>query len=278
MLITYLKIAWRSLKRGKVFSLINLGGLALGLTCCILILLYIKDEKSFDRFQFNGNDLYRIKVTLVSPNDSMTIASTNAIHGPSFKNGIPEIREIIRTQTQPFVAKKGDDILSTDILFADPQFFEVFSFPLLYGNPTSVLSDIGSIVISEEMAFNYFGRTDAVGQVIELKVNDEFVPFTVTGVSKSVPQNSTIQFDSVISFEWQVANGWTNEEWLGFYMNTFVLVDSRADFQKVGPKMDEIFRLNAAQELDAAQGFDSKVSFTLQPFMDIHWDNGIDSD
>lgn len=278
MLKNYLKIALRSLKRGRVFSFINIGGLALGLTCCILILLYVKDERSFDRFHSNGNDLYRIKVTMVSPNDSVTIASTNTIHGPSFQDAIPEIREVIRTQAQPFVAKKGEDLLNTDVLFADPEFFQVFSFPLLHGNPETVLSDIGSIVISEEMALNYFGRTDAMGQVVELKVNDEFMPFTVSGVSKTIPQNSTIQFDTMISFEWQEVNGWTNEEWLGFYMNTFVLLDNQADYRKVGPKMDEIFLLNAAKELDAAQGFDSKVGFSLQPFMDIHLDNGTDND
>lgn len=274
----YLIIGWRSLLRSKVFSFINIGGLALGLTCCILILLYVKDEKSFDRFQENGKDLYRIKVTMVSPGDSMTIASTNAIHGPAFKDGIPEIREVIRTQTQPFVIKKGEDLLSANVLFADPRFFEVFSLPLLYGDPGTVLSDIGSIVLSEEMAENYFGTGDAVGQVIELKVNDDFEQFIVSGVVKSIPQNSTLQFDSMISFEWQEANGWTNDEWLGFYMNTFVLLDSRADHSQVGSKMDQIFNVNATQEIMDSPGFDRKVSFSLQPFLDIHLDNGMDND
>lgn len=168
----YLKIGWRSLQRSKVFSFINIAGLALGLTCCILILLYVKDESSFDRFQENRKDLFRIKVTMTSSEDENTIASTNAIHGPSFKDGIPEIREVIRTQTQPFVVKKGEDFLSTNVLFADPVFFEVFSIPLLHGDPKTVLSDIGSIVLSEQMAENYFGTTDAVGKVVELKVND----------------------------------------------------------------------------------------------------------
>lgn len=274
----YLIIGWRSLLRSKVFSFINIGGLALGLTCCILILLYVKDEKSFDRFQVNGKDLYRIKVTMVSPGDSMTIASTNAIHGPTFKDGIPEIREVIRTQTQPFVIKKGEDLLSANVLFADPRFFEVFSLPLLYGDPGTVLSDIGSIVLSEEMAENYFGTNEAVGQVIELKVNDDFEQFIVSGVVKTIPQNSTIQFDSMISFEWQEAKGWTNDEWLGFYMNTFVLLNGRADHTQVGSKMDQIFKVNATQEIKDSPGFDRKVSFSLQPFLDIHLDNGMDND
>ena len=278
MLKNYFKIAWRSLLKNKVFSFINISGLALGLTCSILILLYVKDEKSFDRFQVNGKDLYRIKVTMVSPGDSMTIASTNAIHGPTFKAGIPEIREVIRTQTQPFVVKKGEDLLSANVLFADPQFFEVFSLPLLYGDPETVLSDVGSIVLSEEMSENYFGTSDAIGQVIEMKVKDEFESFVVSGTVKSIPQNSTIHFDSMVSFEWQDAKGWTNDEWLGFYMNTFVLLDSRADYSVVGSKMDQIFNLNSAQEIKDSPGFESKINFSLQPFLDIHLDSGTDND
>jgi putative ABC transport system permease protein len=274
----YIKIGWRSLVRSKVFSLINIGGLALGLTCCILILLYVKDESTFDRFQENGKDLFRIKVTMTSSEDEMTIASTNSIHGPSFKAGIPEIRDVIRTQNQPFVIKKGEDFLSANVLFADPVFFEVFSLPLLHGDPKTVLSDIGSIVLTEEMAENYFGTKDAVGKVVELKVNDQFVPFTVSGVVKTIPQNSTLQFDSMISFEWQVENGWTNEEWLGFYMNTFVFLNPGADPAQVGPKMDRIFEINAAKQLADSPGFHQKVSFSLQPFMDIHLDNGMDND
>jgi putative ABC transport system permease protein len=274
----YLVIGWRNIIRSKVFSLINIGGLALGLTCCILILLYVKDETTFDRFQQNGNELYRIKVTMTSSEDEKVIASTNSIHGPSFKEGIPEIRDVIRTQNQPFVVKKGEDFLSANVLFADPIFFEVFSLPLLHGDPKTVLSDIGSIVLTEEIAQSYFGSTDVIGKVVELKVNDQFVPFTVSGVVKSIPQNSTIQFDSMISFEWQVAKGWTNDEWLGFYMNTFVFLNPGADPAQVGSKMNQIFEINAAKELANSPGFKEKVSFSLQPFMDIHLDNGMDND
>lgn len=278
MLKNYLKIAWRSLLRSKVFSFINIAGLALGLTSCILILLYVKDEASFDRFQENGEDLYRIKVTMVSRGDSMTMASTNAIHGPTFKEEIPEIREVIRTQSQPFVIKKGDDLLTATVLFADPQFFEAFSFPLLHGDPATVLADMGSIVLTEAMSESYFGTKDGVGKIVELKVNDEFEQFVVSGIVKTIPQNSTLQFDSMISFAWQEAKGWTNDEWLGFYMNTFVLLNPQADPTQVGPKMTRIFEKNVAAELANVPGFDQKVSFGLQPFLDIHLDNSINVD
>ncbi|WP_057940123.1 ABC transporter permease [Algoriphagus resistens] len=277
MLRNHLKIAWRNIQRNKVFSFINIGGLSLGLACCMLILLYVKDEASFDKFQENGENLYRIKVTMSNAEGSNTIASTNAIHGPTFQEEIPEITEVIRTQSQPFVMRKGDELLSTNVLFADPEFFEVFTLPLLYGDPSAVLSDIGSIVITEGMAKTYFNTTDAVGKVIELKIKEEFKPFTVSGVAKTIPQNSSLQFDSVISFAFEEVNGWTDTEWLGFYMNTFVQLDERANLKEVTGKMNKVFERNVAQELKDSPGFDSKISFGLQPFMDIHLDAEIGS-
>ncbi|RAI88401.1 ABC transporter permease [Algoriphagus yeomjeoni] len=266
----YLKIAWRNLLRSKVFSLINVGGLALGLTCCMLILLYITDEASFDRFQEQGADLYRIKVTFASDQDTSTIASTNAIHGPSFKMEIPEIREAIRTQSQETVFRKDGELLSSQVLFADPGFFKVFSFPLLIGDADRVLSDIGSIVLTEDMAESYFGTMDVIGKVIEIKLGDDFEPFTVSGVAKSIPQNSSIQFDSIISFQFQESKGWTDSAWMGFYMNTFVLLDHRADYHELGAKMDRVFAANTTE--GDAPGEGQQVSFGLQPFLDIHLD------
>lgn len=267
----YLKIGWRNLLRSKAFSLINIGGLSLGLTCCMLILLYITDEASFDRFQERGAELYRIKVTFASDQDTSTIASTNAIHGPTFKMEIPEIKEALRTQSQNTVFRKGDELLNSQVLFADPEFFKIFSFPLLAGDAETVLSDIGSIVLTEDMARSYFGSTDVIGKVIEIKLGDDFEPFTVSGVVKSIPQNSSIQFDSMISFQFQEAKGWTDSEWMGFYMNTFILLDPRADYRAVGAKMDRVFDANTRGKKDSPRAGE-QISFTLQPFLDIHLD------
>jgi len=266
----YLKIAWRNLLRSKAFSLIDIGGLALGLACCMLILLYIADEASFDRFQQRGAELYRIKVTFSSDQDTSTIASTNAIHGPTFKMEIPEIKEAIRTQSTATVFRKGDELLNSQVLFADPDFFKVFSFPLLSGDAGTVLSDIGSIVLTEDMAMSYFGSTDVIGKVIEIKLGDVFEPFTVSGVVKSIPQNSSIQFDSMISFQFQEAKGWTDSAWMGFYMNTFILLDPRADYREVGSKMERVFAAHIKEGDSPGEG--QRVGFSLQPFLDIHLD------
>lgn len=273
MLTNYFKIAIRNLTRNKVFSVINIAGLSLGLTCCMLIVLYTKDEISFDRFQENKDQLYRIKVTMSDERETRTIGSTNAIHGPSFKEEIPEIKEVVRTQGSSFVTKKGNDLLNEEILFADDNFFQVFSLPLLSGDPKTVLSDVHSIVISEDVARKYFSTTDAVGKTLDLKIGDKFETFKVSGVAKKCPQNSSIQFESVLPFKFQESRGWTDKEWLGFYMNTFVLLNDKADYRAVVPKLNQVFKTKSAEEISKIKDFSQKISFGLQPFLTIHLDS-----
>ncbi|WAC09917.1 ABC transporter permease [Dyadobacter pollutisoli] len=273
MFQNYFKIAVRNLTRNKVFSLINIAGLSLGLTCCMLIVLYTKDEVSFDRFQENKDQLYRIKVTMSDPRETRTIGSTNAIHGPTFKEEIPEIKEIVRAQSSSFVTKKDNELLYENVLFADDNFFTVFSMPLLSGDPKTVLSDLRSIVLSEKLAQKYFNTTNAVGKSIELKIDTTFESFIVSGVAKQCPQNSSVQFDAVLPFKFQEARGWTDKEWLGFYMNTFVLLNAKADYRAVVPKINAVFATKSADEIGRIKDFNQKIKFDLQPFLDVHLDS-----
>jgi putative ABC transport system permease protein len=273
MIKNYLKIAVRNLTRNKIFSLINIAGLSLGLTCCMLIVLYTKDEVSFDRFQENKDQLFRIQVTMSTDRETRTIGSTNAIHGPSFKEEIPEIKEIVRAQSNTFVTKKGNELLSEEVLFADNNFFTVFSMPLLAGDPKTVLSNVNSIVLTEEVAEKYFNTNDAVGETLELKVGDDFEKFVVSGIAKKCPQNSSIQFGAIVPFELQVTRGWTDKEWLGFYMNTFVLLHDKANYLSVIPKLNQVFKTKSAEEISKIKDFDQKISFGLQPFLDVHLDS-----
>ena len=272
MLTNYLKIAIRNLTRNKIFSVINIAGLSLGLTCCMLIVLYTKDEVSFDQFQEHKDQLYRINVTMTDQDGSRDLNSTNAIHGPSFKQEIPEIKEIVRAQTSSFVTKKNNDLLNEDFLFADDNFFTVFSMPLLSGDPETVLSDIHSVVLTEELAEKYFGTKEAVGKTMELKMGDNFEPFVVSGVAKKCPQNSSVQFKAVLPFKFQEYKGWTDTEWLGFYMNTFVLLHDKANFQMVSAKLDKVFASKSAEEISKIKDFNQGIHFYLQPFLDVHLD------
>ncbi len=270
MIKNYLKLAFRNLARNKVFSFINIAGLSLGLTCCMLIVLYTKDEVSFDRFQENKDELYRVKVTLSDELDSRTIGSTNAIHGPTFREEIPEIKEIVRAQSSNFVIRKENELLNQPVVFVDTNFFNVFTMPLLSGNPKTALADIHSIVLTEQLAQKYFNTSEAVGKTLDLKIRDEFQSFTVSAVARNCPENSSVQFEALLPFSFQEAMGWTDTEWLGFYMNTFVLLNKGINYQKVVPKMNRVFASKSADEISKIKDFRQKIYFDLQPFLQIH--------
>lgn len=250
--------------------MINMIGLAVGLSCCMLIVLYTKDENSFDRFQENKDRLHRVVVTISDQKESNKIGSTNSIHGPSFKMEIPEIEDIVRVQSSSFVSKLGNDLVNENVIFADPNFFKVFSFPLIEGSADQSLADVNSIVLSEDMAEKYFHTTDALGKTISLKINDNFETFKVTGVAENCPENSSVQFNAVLSFKFQESRGWLNNEWLGFYMNTFVLLHKNADYLKVAPKLDKVFASKSAEEISKIKDFKQTFHFDLQPFLSIH--------
>src|SRR6185312_47632 len=194
MIRNYFKTAFRNLWRNKVFSLINIVGLSVGLACCMLILLYAMDEVSYDRFNVNAPNIYHLVVN-DQGNDGVVhkFSSTGDIPGPSFKRQLPEVQDFVRIQGADYTIKKGTEVFDQDGLYVDSNFFSVFTFPMLYGIAAHALDDAHSIVLSEEVAEKYFGKGNPVGKTLDLKMGDgntSFQPFKVTAVTKKSPQNS----------------------------------------------------------------------------------------
>jgi putative ABC transport system permease protein len=269
MLQHYLKIMYRNLWKSKLYSTINIAGLALGLTCCMLIVLYNKDEKSYDQFHKNKNQLYRVVATTSNEKETHKMGISNGPAGPAFKEELPEVKAFVRVQGDYAVVKNGTEIVGQDVVNVDSNFFSVFSFPLLQGNATTVLKNPNSLVITDEMALKYFGTTNAMGKVLEFKNGDKFELMTVTGVSKKSPQNSSVKFDMLRPFTDD------NKEWISFFLSTYILLDKKADAEKVAAKFDNVFLTRAKDELKMAGekfGFKDKVHFGLQPFTAIHLD------
>ncbi|MDO1449448.1 ABC transporter permease [Rhodocytophaga aerolata] len=274
MLQNYFIIALRHMKRNKVFSTINIAGLSVGLACCMLIFLYTKDEVSFDRFHEKKDRIFRVSATLPDPEGNVfKTGSTNMIVGPSLQQEIPEMEAYVRMSSDRHVIRVVTKTFNQQTLWVDQNFFSVFSFPLLSGNPDKVLSDIRAVVITEQMALTYFGTSKVVGKTIELEMGETFEPFTVTGVAKNTPQNSSIQFDLLFPYQY-IAERFPDKEWLGFYINTFVVLHPQAQYQTVEPKLDQVFMSKATEELKRAQqnGFKGVPHFGLQPLLQIHLD------
>jgi putative ABC transport system permease protein len=274
MLQSYLKIALRNLWRHKVFSFINLSGLGLGLACCMLILLYTKDEVSYDQFFANKERIYRITATMSNEKETRKIASTGAVVGPGFKEAIPGIESFVRMKEEQMILKKNNETFNQEVVYVDSNFFSVFSLQLLAGDPLKVLSGPNSMVMTEEMAQKYFGTSQALGKTLELKIGDAFEPFIVSGIAKRPPQNSSVKFSMLLPFGVSERQ-YQDREWVNFFLNTFVVLSPQANVKEVEASLDKVFLIKAKDQLAQMKekfNFRDQVHFGLQPLLQIHLD------
>ncbi len=275
MFKNYFKTAFRNLARNKVYSFINIAGLSLGLACAMLIMLYVKDEVSFDRFHKNVNDIYRI----VSQRKKNKIPATGLLQGPRFTQNVPGIKSFVRVDNRYEDIKTGAAIQSQSVLHVDSNFFSVFTFPLLSGNPETCLTEPHSIVLSEDAAKKQFGRTGAVGKIMMVKEDSTFVPYKVTAVAKRCPQNSSIRFDMLLPFKESDADAKDTHNWFNSFLNTFVVLNDEANLQTVEKQMQSFYMADAKQTfyemLKNDGGNPDEIlmgTYFLQPYLDMHLD------
>src|ERR1700743_1142327 len=173
MLKNYFKTAIRSLLRNRVYSTINILGLSLGLACAMLIILYVKDELSFDRFHANTDRLYRVISQETSPDGSKTqkMGITGFLQGPRFAASVPEIEAFVRVRNSYRDLRNGAEIKTQAVVLADPNFFSMFSFPFISGNPRTALLQPNSVVLTETAAKRQFGTVAVLGKTLLIKSN-----------------------------------------------------------------------------------------------------------
>lgn len=273
MIKSYVVIAIRNLMRNKFFSLINIFGLSVGIACCMLIVLYGKDEVSFDRFHQNKENIYHLTADIIgSENRISKQSSTGMMPGPAFKNDIPEVESFVRVQAAYVNIKSKGEIYEQEALWADDNLFSVFTFPFAYGNPASVLKDLHSVVLSEKLAEKYFGDANAVGKTLEMKAGEKFETFVVTGVAKNSPQNSSLQIGMILPMKYHQSEE-NDKHWMNFFLNTFIVLKPGADTKKVEAKMASVYTTDAAAEIkEMAEKYNSKETtvYHLQPLLDMH--------
>ena len=278
VLRNYLKIAWRNLRRSRIYAIINVAGLGIGLACAMLILLYVKDEVSYDRFHRNVQHIYRIVTQSVDKNGHKGRQDPNSgyLQGPRFTRTVPEIEAFVRVQSGTENMKTGAEVTAQGLLYVDTSFFDVFSFPLLAGDPHTCLKSPSSVVITEDQAKKQFGTTQAIGKIILLKDDSVFVPHLVTAVAKRCPQNSSIKFDMLLPIQESKEDAQNSENWFNFFLNTFVVLNPSAKLPGVESKMNRFYNedsKDAIISLKAKYGDDVdnwKSIYRLQPFLDMH--------
>ena len=266
MLTNYLKIALRNLQKYKGYSFINIAGLATGMAACVLILLFVRHEFSYDRYHEHAGDIYRVYMDRTSGEEVIHWARTPAPLAPALADAFPEIRAAVRVRKNPRtdLVRYGDKEFYEDrFYFADSNVFAVFSFRLKQGNPATALRDPHSVVITEAMARKYFGDEEPVGQVLTF---ENTVDFTVTGVLEDVPSASHFVFDFLASFESlkETLGAERVATWAWVDHHTYVLLEPGHDPAVLESKLPD-FLGRAVPE-----GFSSRTALRLQPLTSIH--------
>ncbi len=263
----YIKIALRKIKRQKGYSFINIAGLAVGLACCILMMLWVRDELSFDRFHAQRDSIFRLIAETKTEQGVLLDARTPTPLGPALKAELPEVADFCRYATNTYYGFMIRDQLDVGDTFgiADPSFFTIFSFPFVSGDPKTALMQPRSIVISERLSRKFFGGSNPMGKV--LLVGPIRDPFTVTGVIRDVPENSHLHFDCVIPSAVMTPYHHVHfDDWENLFFSLYVRLAPKADPSIVGPKMASLL---------GAQAPASKASLRLQPLKDVHLSSDI---
>ena len=237
MFKNYLKVALRNIWRNKVFSFINVFGLALGLACSLLIILWVSDELRYDQFHARGAQLYQVMENQAwSGVEVNTTPATPGTLAPALKAEIPEVENAVKvTWEQEDLLTVGDKANKEKGHYASPEFFRMFSFPLVQGNPATAIASPTSIVISQKLARKYFGsESAAMGKTIRVNNKDNFL---VTGILRDVPENSSMKFDYVLPEKhYEKDNQWL-KEWGNNGIQTFALLRKNASADKVNAKI-----------------------------------------
>jgi putative ABC transport system permease protein len=246
MLRKQVTMAARYLIKYRLYSFLNIAGLAAGLYCVLLIILWVDRNISMDRFHENGRNIYRVLKNSQSGNGQLNTSS--ALPGPlapALTREVPEIRDAIRlTWTKKLLFTKGEKSFFEYGFYADSSFFQVFSFNLVQGNPSSVLNDPFSVTISEKLAHKYFGRSDVIGETVIIN-NDEVC--IVTGVFRDVPAHSSITFDYVLPFsKYYKENKSFMDRWDNNDLRTFILTYNNEDQETLAVKMTGVIQRHYA--------------------------------
>ncbi|MEM8525398.1 MAG: ABC transporter permease [Bacteroidota bacterium] len=199
MFSNYLKIAYRNLRNNKLYSSINILGLAIGLSISMLILLFVVHELSFDRFHANNDRIHKMKLKAFFGEQEINTTVLSAGFAPIVSERLPEVEDAVRVCAQKQIIFKSDDehiFSEKNLLLADPNILEVFSFKLLEGNAATALSEPQTLVLTRPIAEKYFGTQNPIGRTL---IYEDELPFKVTGIIEEPPSNSTIKFDFIAS-------------------------------------------------------------------------------
>lgn len=263
MLTNYIKIAWRNLQKDRFYSLLNIIGLTIGVTCGLLLLLYVTDELSYDKYHTNASRIYRIASQIREPDKSFGWTSTQAPVAKTLKQEYPFVENYVRFFPYGRLTfKQGEKRFYEDDIYAvDSTVFDIFSYKFIEGDPKTALNQPGNIVLTQRIAQKIFGSQSALGQ--SLRTNDT-TSYKVTGVIENVPRHSHFTFNALLSAS---AREKTANDWGNFYVSSYIVLPENFDTSQLTSKFPQLYEKYMAPFF---KKMGIKITYDLQPLADIH--------
>lgn len=261
MFKNYIIVTIRNLLRHKVNSLINIGGLAIGIACCILIFLYVKDELTYDTFHEKADTIFAVRM-------KSQLGSTSCFCGPlgpALQTDFPEVTSFIRVWPGQSLVRYEEKIFQEKIIYSDSNFFSFFTFPLENGSPKTVLQNPNSIVITKQVADKYFGNEDPLGKTIALNLGEKFEDFIIMGIAKEAPNNSSIKFDFVVSIN--KSRIFKPTDWGTYCVETFIRLTSKNKASELNNKLPLFINKYLVEKYHASH---AGYTFFLSSLIDHH--------
>jgi len=276
MFRNYVKTAWRNIQRNKLFSFINILGLSIGIATFFVITLYVKNELSYDDFNKNADDIARVifqaNINGGKINESVTMAPV----AQTMKNDFPQVLDATRILNDgtPKITYKDKAFKDDHFAYVDPNFFSIFTLPMIEGDAKTALAQPNTVVITETTAKKYFGNEDALGKSIALENVSQ--PYKITGVIKDVPDNSHFHFDMFASMEGRPDA--KSDSWMGGSFHTYLLLRPGANLQQMETRFPEMVKKYMGPQIQQAMGLSldqfitkgNSLGFKLQKLTDIH--------
>jgi putative ABC transport system permease protein len=280
MIQNYLKIAWRNLVKNKIFSLTNIFGLAIGIATCLIIMLFVQDELSFDRFNEKANQIVRIVFKANINGGKINESNVMPPTARTLKSEYAEVLDATRLRTSgtPRVVLGEKIINDATLAYADSNFFDVFTLPFLKGNPKTALNEPNFLVLTQKTAERFFGKENPLGKRIYFNKNVKD-PYKITGVIADIPQNSHFHFDMFGSLASDPEAKSTS--WMSSNYYTYLVLPKGYDYKKLEAKLPQMVEKHMGPEILKAMGmtvqqFRSKgneLGFGLQKLTDIHFNS-----
>ncbi|MDQ3291369.1 MAG: ABC transporter permease, partial [Bacteroidota bacterium] len=270
MLKNYLKIAIRHFFRHKTYSAINLLGLSIAVTCCLLIGLFVRQENSYDSFHTKADRIYRPWVNEVYKNEPFVNTLTPYPLGPALVANYPEVEGMTRIVRIEGNVQNNGEIFTERIHLIEPDFFKLFDFPLVQQSSTAPIQELNSVIVTEAMAKKYFGKENPIGKIIKIQLDSALEAFSVTAVAQDAPVNSSIRFDFLASFDHikQIRTKKNLNHWHQVEAETYVLLRPGTNAAQLETKFPAMVKAALGEKYQP-----KTYDVYLQPLQNIHLNN-----